>query len=233
MLVKFGSTAGVEEGCGGCVGGDWRRYSSRMSLATSLQGVVWLWLSFSASSPSSIRAGLSLASALVPDLSLTPGGLPVLGLVLQCLSSSRRSVEPAALFTRKHVVRTWEDANVNTTDDPIESTWNLDSPTCGGVYVQLRGYVGWRNTGSVTQCDDCCAELSVQFGAFCHLKGQAVCRTLLLRKGNARPERWHESESKDLRVRVLSIGKSVRTKGQLSLAVEALPCKTTNACNLT
>ena len=53
------------------------------------------------------------------------------------------------------------------------------------------------------------------------------------RKGNARPERWHESESKDLRVRVLSIGKSVRTKGQLSLAVEALPCKTTNACNLT
>lgn len=170
-MVKFGSTAGVEEGCGGCVGGDWRRYSSRMSLATSLQGVVWLWLSFSASSPSSIRAGLSLASALVPDLSLTPGGLPVLGLVLQCLSSSRRSVEPAALFTRKHVVRTWEDANVNTTDDPIESTWNLDSPTCGGVYVQLRGYVGWRNTGSVTQCDDCCAELSVQFGAFCHLKG--------------------------------------------------------------
>ena len=174
MLVKFGSTAGVEEGCGGCVGGDWRRYSSRMSLATSLQGVVWLWLSFSASSPSSIRAGLSLASALVPDLSLTPGGLPVLGLVLQCLSSSRRCVEPAALFTRKHVVRTWEDANVNTTDDLRESTWNLDSPTCGGVYVQLRGYVGWRNAGSVTQCDDCCAELSVQFGAFCHLRGQDV-----------------------------------------------------------
>jgi hypothetical protein len=108
-LVRFGSTTGVEEGCGGS-GGDWRRCSSRMSLATSLQGVVWLWLSFSASSPTaSIRAGLSLASALVPDLtSLAPGGLPVRGLVLQCLSSSRRSVEPAALFTRKHVVRTLE-----------------------------------------------------------------------------------------------------------------------------
>jgi hypothetical protein len=108
LWVRFGSTAGEEEGCGG---GDWRRCSSRMSLATSLQGVVWLWLSFSASSPtgSNVRAGLSLASALVPGLmSLTPGGLPVRGLVLQCLSSSRRSVEPAALFTRKHVVRTWE-----------------------------------------------------------------------------------------------------------------------------
>lgn len=122
LLVRFGSTAGVvEEDCGGGGGGDWRRYSSRMSLATSLQGVVWL--SFSASSskgspgPGFIRAGLSLASALVPDLSLAPGGLPVRGLVLQCLSSSRRSVEPAALFTRKHVVRTCGGVNVNAMDD--------------------------------------------------------------------------------------------------------------------
>ena len=107
LLVKFGSTAGVEE-CD-CGGGDWRRwYSSRMSLATSLQGVVWL--SASKGSPGSIWAGpgLSPASALVPDFNLTPGGLPVRGLVLQCLSSSRRCVEPAALFTRKHVVRTWK-----------------------------------------------------------------------------------------------------------------------------
>jgi hypothetical protein len=101
--VRLGSTAVVEDGCGG--GGDWRRYSSRMSLATSLQGVVW-FSPFSASSPGSIRAGLLLASALVPDRILFPGGLPVRGLVLQCLSNSRRSVEPAALFTRKHVVRT-------------------------------------------------------------------------------------------------------------------------------
>lgn len=110
LLVKFGSTAGAEE-CD-CGGGDWRRwYSSRMSLATSLQGVVWL--SASKGSPGSIWAGpgLSPASALVPDFNLTPGGRPVRGLVLQCLSSSRRSVEPAALFTRKHVVRTLEDVN--------------------------------------------------------------------------------------------------------------------------
>jgi len=98
-----------------------------MSLATSLQGVVWLWLwlwlwlvdsPFSAS-PGSIRAGLArLAwSALlhVPDRSLLPGGLPVRGFVLQCLSNSRRSVEPAAaLFTRKHVVRTLREEKTST-----------------------------------------------------------------------------------------------------------------------
>jgi len=118
LLVKFGSTAGVEES--DCGGGDWRRwYSSRMSPATSLQGVVWL--SASKGSPGSIWAGpgLSPVSALVPDFSLTPGGLPVLGLVLQCLSSSRRSVEPAALFTRKHVVRTLEDVNEKQTTDDL------------------------------------------------------------------------------------------------------------------
>jgi hypothetical protein len=112
VLVKFGSTAGVEES--DCGGGDWRRwYSSRMSPATSLQGVVWL--SASKGCPGSIWAGpgLSPASALVPDFNLTPGGLPVRGLVLQCLSSSRRSVEPAALFNRKHVVRTWRTSTKN------------------------------------------------------------------------------------------------------------------------
>jgi len=65
-----------------------------------------------------------------------------------------------------------EGINVNLANDSRESTWNLDSPTCGGVYLQLRGYLGWRNTCSVTQRDDCCAKLSVQFGTFCHLKGQ-------------------------------------------------------------
>jgi hypothetical protein len=118
LLVKFGSTAGVEES--DCGGGDWRRwYSSRMSLATSLQGVVWL--SASKGSPGSIWAGpgLSPASALVPDSNLTPGGLPVRGLVLQCLSSSRRSVELAALFTRKHVVRTWKDVNEKHTAEDL------------------------------------------------------------------------------------------------------------------
>jgi hypothetical protein len=55
--------------------------------------------------------------------------------------------------------------------------------------VQLRGYVGWRDTGSVTQRDDCCAELSVQFGAFSHVKGYLSQMKLL-----SGPERWDESK---------------------------------------